>query len=170
MTLGRRHCEPRPRDRVIIATKGGWRDKATALENVEQSLKRLNTDTIDLWQFHNVNTFEEYAQVLEPGGALEAAQEARQAGKIRHIDISSHGLEVAQKIVPSGSFEMILFPFNFVNGEPTQELVPLAKEHDVGFAGGRLRDANLTIKYLLQFDGVVPVPGVLRQSERSKRL
>jgi aryl-alcohol dehydrogenase-like predicted oxidoreductase len=66
MALGRCHCEPRPRVQVIIATKGGWRDKATTLENTEQSLKRLNTDTIDLWQFHGVGTIEEYEGVLGP--------------------------------------------------------------------------------------------------------
>jgi predicted aldo/keto reductase-like oxidoreductase len=154
------------RDRVIITTKTWVRDKVTALEQLEQSLKHLDTDYIDIWQFHNVGTFEAYEQVLGPGGALEAAREALQAGKIRHIGVSSHSLEVAQKIVPSGYFEMILFPFNFVNDEAARELLPLAREHDVGFvamkpfAGGRLRDANLTIKYLLQFDDVVPVPGI----------
>lgn len=154
------------RDQVIIATKTWVQDKATALEQLEQSLKHLNTDAIDIWQFHNVSTFEDYEQILGPGGALEAAQEALQAGKIGHIGISSHSLEVAQKILTSGCFEMILFPFNFVNDEPVTELIPLVKEYDVGFAamkpfaGGRLRDANLTIKYLLQFDGVVPVPGI----------
>jgi len=77
------------RDQMIIATKGGWRDKATALEHIEQSLKRLNTDYIDLWQFHGVGTLEGYEGVLGPDGAMEGAQAALQAGKIRHIGISS---------------------------------------------------------------------------------
>ena len=154
------------RDQVIIATRSGRRSKAEATAELERSLKRLRTDVIDIWQFHNISSAEKYAQVTGPGGSLEAAQEALQAGQIRHIGISSHTLEVAQKIVPSGCFEMILFPLNFVNDEAAQELLPMAKEYDVGFvamkpfAGGRLRDANLTIKYLLQFDDVVPVPGI----------
>lgn len=94
------------REQVILATKGRWHDKATALENIEQSLKRLNTDYIDLWQFHGVNTLEGYEGVLGPGGAMEAAQAALQAGKIRHIGISSHSPDVARRAVASGRFEM----------------------------------------------------------------
>ena len=160
------------RDQVVIATKIFNRDKgdrATALEQLEVSLKRLNTDYIDLWQFHGINTFEEYERVL--GGTMEAAQEALQAGKIRHIGISGHSMEVALKAVSSGHFETIQFPFNFVNNDPADELVPLAREHDVGFiamkpfAGGHLKDANLAIKYLLQFDNVLPDPGIRKVEE-----
>jgi len=164
------------RDQVILATKTytrgeGDKAKATALEQLEQSLKHLNTDYIDLWQFHGVNTLEEYEQILGLDGAMEAAQGSLQAGKIRHIGISSHSLDVALEAVRSGLFETIQFPFNFVNNDPAEELVPLAREHDVGFiamkplAGGQLRDANLAIKYLLQFDNVVPDPGIQKVEE-----
>ena len=159
------------REQVIIATKTAARDKATALEHLQLSLRHLRTDTIDLWQFHNVSSFEAYEQVLGPDGAMEAAQEALRAGKIRHIGITSHSMEVALKAVPSGYFETIQFPFNFVTHEPASELVPVAKRHDVGFiamkplAGGLLDDANLAIKYLLQFENVVPDPGIEKVDE-----
>ncbi len=159
------------REQVIVATKGGGRDKAAALKSIEQSLKHLNTDYIDLWQFHGVNTFEAYEQVLGPDGAMEAAQEALRAGKIRHIGFSSHSLDVALKMVPSCLFETVQFPFNFVCNEAADKLLPLAREHDVGFiamkpfAGGMLKDANLVIKYLLQFDNVVPDPGIEKIKE-----
>lgn len=159
------------REEVVIATKTGARDRATAEEHLALSLKRLNTDYIDLWQFHSVSTFEAYEQVLGPGGAMEAAQAALQAGKIRHIGFSSHSMDVALKLVPSGHFETIQFPFNFVTHEPAQALLPLAREHDVGFiamkplAGGLLEDANLAIKYLLQFEDVVPDPGIEKIEE-----
>ncbi len=154
------------REQAIIATKTPARDKATAQEHLELSLRRLNTDYIDLWQFHNVSSFDAYKQVMGPDGAMETAQEALQAGKIGHIGISSHSMDVAIKAVPSGHFETIQFPFNFVTDEAAQELVPLAREHDLGFiamkpfAGGLLDEANLAIKYLLQFEGVVPDPGI----------
>ena len=102
---------------------------------------------------------------------MEAAQEALQDGKIAHIGASSHNLDVALKIVSSGHFETIQFPFNFVTREPADELLPLAQAHDVGFiamkpfAGGLLGDATLSIKYLLQFEGVVPDPGIERVDE-----
>lgn len=159
------------REQVVVATKTGARDSTTARKHLELSLRRLNTDYIDLWQFHNVSSFEAYQQVLGPGGALEAAQEALQAGMIRHIGITSHSMEVALEAVPSGHFETVQFPFNFVTHEPALNLVPLARAHDVGFiamkpmAGGLLDDANLAIKYLLQFDGALPDPGIERVEE-----
>ena len=159
------------REQVIIATKGGWRDKATVMEHIERSRQRLNTDYIDLWQLHGVNSLEGYEGVLEPGGALEGAQEALEAGTIRHIGISSHSPDVARTAIVSGFFETIQFPFNFVARELAEVLVPLAREHDVGFiamkpfAGGMLRKANLAIRYLLQFEGVVPIPGIERAAE-----
>jgi predicted aldo/keto reductase-like oxidoreductase len=159
------------REQVIIGTKTTGRDRATAREHLDLSLKRLNTDYIDLWQLHNVSSFEAYEQVLGPDGAMEAAQEALRAGKIRHIGITSHSMDVALKAVPSGHFETLQFPFNFVTNEPAAELIPLAREHDVGFiamkpmAGGMLDNAVLAIKYLLQFDNVVPDPGIERIEE-----
>lgn len=158
------------RDRVVITTKG-WGGKAATLRSIEESLKHLNTDYIDLWQFHDISTFEEYEQVFEPGGGMEGAQEALQAGKIRHIGISCHSPDVALKAVASGHFGAIQFPLNFVANGAVDELVPLAREHDVGFiamkpfAGGRIRDANLAIKYLLQFKDVVPDPGIEKIEE-----
>lgn len=158
------------REEVILATKGGG-NKEYTLKCIEESLKQLNTDYIDLWQFHGVNTFEELDEILGPGGGMEGAREALEAGKIRHIGMSSHSLKVALKAVPSGNFETIQFPLNFVSDEAAAELVPLARECDVGFiamkpfAGGRLTKARLALKYLLQFDSVVPDPGIEKVEE-----
>jgi predicted aldo/keto reductase-like oxidoreductase len=153
------------REQVILATKG-W-----APEHLDISLQRLNTDYIDLWQFHGINTLEYLEQVLGSGGVMEVAQQALQAGKIRHIGFSSHSLEVALRAVASDHFETVQFPFNLVSNEAADELISLAKGHDVGFiamkpfAGGRIRSANLAIKYLLQFDSVVPDPGIEKIEE-----
>ncbi len=154
------------RDDVVIATKGGWRDAEIVRDCIDESLKRLNIEAIDLWQFHGVNTLEGYDGLFEPGGAMEAARKALQAGKIRHIGLSSHNLGVAIQAVKSGLFETIQFPFNYVTREPADELIPLAAERGVGFigmkpfAGGMLGRADLSIKYVLQYDSVVPDPGI----------
>jgi predicted aldo/keto reductase-like oxidoreductase len=159
------------RDQVIIATKSGQRSKAEAAAELERSLRRLRTDVIDIWQLHNISSAEAYAQVTGPGGSLEAAQEALHAGKIRHVGVSSHNLDVAMAAVRSGHFETVQFPFNYVTREPADELIPLAREHDVGFigmkpfAGGLLGNATLSIKYVLQFDSVVPDPGIEKVAE-----
>ncbi len=158
-------------DRVIVTTKSGRPDKASAMQELERSLIRLNTAAIDLWQLHNVSSFEKYEQVLGPGGSLEAAQDALAAGKVRHIGISSHNPDVAIEAIKSGHFETIQYPFNYITREPADELVPLAAERDVGFiamkpfGGGMLGKANLSIKYLLQFDSVVPDPGIEKIAE-----
>jgi predicted aldo/keto reductase-like oxidoreductase len=158
------------REQVIVTTKG-WGDKVTVQASIEESLKQLNTDYIDLWQFHDISTFEEYEQVLGLGGGMEGAQMALRAGKIHHIGLSSHSLDVALKAVASGHFETIQFPLNFIANEALTELVSLAREHDVGFiamkplAGGRIRNANLAFKYLLPIEGVVPDPGIERIEE-----
>jgi predicted aldo/keto reductase-like oxidoreductase len=158
------------RDQVVIATKGHWTDRATATEHIEQSLKRLKTDYIDLWQFHGVSV-DGYDRVLGPGGAMEGAQAAKDSGKVLHIGISTHSPDVARRAITSGRFETVQFPFNFVARELGEELAPLALQNDVGFiamkpfAGGMLRNPTLVMKYLLRFEGVVPIPGVERASE-----
>jgi predicted aldo/keto reductase-like oxidoreductase len=154
------------REKLILATKTTARDKATAREHLELSLRQLGTEVIDLWQLHNVSSFEAYDRLLGPGGAMEAAQEALQAGMIKHIGITSHSMDVARVAATSGHFETIQFPFNFITSEPATELLPLVAEHDLGFiamkpfGGGMLDDAQLAIKYLLQFENVVPDPGI----------
>jgi hypothetical protein len=159
------------REVVILATKSTALDRATVLKHLELSLRRLNVEVIDLWQLHNVSSFEAYERALGPEGALEAAQQALEAGRVLHIGITSHSMDVALEAVRSGHFETVQFPFNFVSNEPAEGLVPLAREHDVGFiamkplGGGLLSDANLCIKYLLQFDGVLPDPGIQAPEE-----
>jgi predicted aldo/keto reductase-like oxidoreductase len=159
------------REQAIIATKTAARDKDTAREHLELSLKRLQVETIDLWQLHNVSTLDVYEQVLGPGGAMETARWALDAGLVRHVGITSHSLEIALKAVPSGHFETVQFPFNFVTNEAVEDLLPLARENDLGFiamkplGGGMLSDATLAIKYLLQFDHVLPDPGIGRVEE-----
>ena len=161
----------RRRDQLVIATKSGATDKATAMQHIDLSLQRLGTDYLDIWQFHGINDFAKYERIMAPGGAMEAAQEALEAGKIRHIGFSSHSLDVALELVPTGHFETVQFPFNFITSEPANGLLPLSRQHDVGFiamkplAGGLLDKANLAFKYLLQFQGVVPDPGIERVEE-----
>ncbi len=159
------------RDQVILATKSGARDKSGSQEHLELSLKRLNTDYIDLWQFHGISSPEDYEQVLGPNGAMETAQKALQDGKIRHIGVTSHSLDMAVKMAAAGHFETMQFPFNFVTNEAIQELLPLCRQHDVGFiamkpfAGGMLNKATLSMKWLLQFDLALPDPGIEKAEE-----
>ncbi len=159
------------REQIVIGTKSTARDRKTAAEHIEKSLQRLGTRYVDLWQLHGINNLEEYHKALGPDGAIEAGREALKKGTIHHIGISTHIPQVALEAIVSGVFEVIQYPFNFVNNDAENDLVTMAKEHDVGFiamkpfAGGRLKDPKLALKYLLQFDNVVPDPGVKRIEE-----
>ena len=159
------------RDDVILITRTGRTDKKTVQEHLEKSMKQLQTDFIDIYEMHNISNAERFEQAMGEGGSLEAMLEAKEQGKIGFLGFTSHCMETMIKAINSQHFDVILFPFNFVNNEAEKKLIPLTKKFDIGFtamkpfAGGRLHDANLAIKYLLQFDNVIPVPGVEKKQE-----
>ncbi|MFC2035865.1 aldo/keto reductase [Chloroflexota bacterium] len=154
------------RDGLILATKSGARTREEVSKHLKLSLKRLGTDHIDLYQFHNVSTFDHLDKVLDPNGPMDVVEEAKKEGVIRHIGITSHSMDVAKKAVESDYFETIMFPFNFITSEPADQLLPLAREHDVGFivmkplAGGMLSNAAIAFKYLFQFPDIISIPGI----------
>lgn len=159
------------REEVILATKGSWRSKETIMENINSSLKRLNTDYIDLWQMHNIQDPDAFTQVTAPGGSIEAAQKALDEVKILHLGFSTHNLDVAMMGVESGLFETVQFPFNFIAREADDKLIAHAKKYNVGFigmkpfAGGNISNARLALGYVLQHDNVVPDPGIEKLEE-----
>jgi predicted aldo/keto reductase-like oxidoreductase len=159
------------REGLVLATKTGAREGDAVSKHLALSLERLGVGTIDLYQFHGVSSDEDYRKVLAPGGPLQVVREAQASGQVRHIGLTSHSMQVALEAVKSGHFETIMFPFNFVAHEADQELIPLALHHGVVFiamkplAGGVLDDAALAFKYLRQFPGILPIPGIERASE-----
>jgi len=118
-----------------------------------------------------VSSEENYEKTLAPGGPLEVVRKAQAAGKVRHIGITSHSLDIALEATRSGHFETIMFPFNFVANEEAEKLIPVAEEHDVGFiamkpmGGGMLEDATIAFKYLRRFANVIPVVGIQQTEE-----
>jgi aryl-alcohol dehydrogenase-like predicted oxidoreductase len=153
------------RDKVIIATKSLKRDASGTMEHINNSLKMLQTDYIDLFQFHQVAQDNAWEQITGPDGSLEAALKAQQEGKIRHIGITSHSLPMAIKLIKTNLFVTVQFPFNFIESEPSEQLHPLAEELGLGiigmkpFAGGVIDDAELAFKFLRQYPAVIPIPG-----------
>jgi predicted aldo/keto reductase-like oxidoreductase len=160
------------RHEVIIATKSGGRTKEDIEKHLDLSLKRLDTDYIDLYQFHGVNDLPSLQKILDPGAGLyQVFENAKKAGKIRHIGITSHQMDAAKAEVKSGRFETIMFPFNFITREPAEELLPLCREHDVGFInmksmnGGMIDDPVIAFKYLFRFPDIVIIPGIEKTRE-----
>lgn len=156
------------RDQITIATKTGATDVETFWKHLETSLKNLKTDHIDIYQFHNPSF------CPKPGdgtGLYEAMLQAREQGKIRHIGITNHRLNVATEAVKSGLYETLQFPFCYLATEKDIELVRLCKEHNVGFiamkglSGGLLNNSRAVYAWMEQFDNVLPIWGVQRESE-----
>jgi uncharacterized protein len=153
------------RQRVVLATKTIKRDSQGAEAHIEQSLRSLHTDYLDLFQFHQVSQEADYQTIIGPKGALEAAVRAKEAGKIRHIGVSSHNLSMSLSLIKTGLFSTLQFPFNFLEDGAREELHPLAGKLGVGvlamkpFAGGMLEDGPLCFKFLRQWPEVIPLAG-----------
>ena len=78
------------RDKIFLMSKSTQRTSAEAREELELTLKRLQTDYLDLWQLHSIKTKEDVDKIFSVGGAYEAAAKAKEEGKIRHIGITGH--------------------------------------------------------------------------------
>jgi uncharacterized protein len=153
------------RQNVIFATKTFKRDAKSAIEQLENSLHLLKTDYIDLYQLHQVAQGRDWDGVFAPDGAFEALLKAKEQGKIRFIGVTSHNLSMAVKLVKTGLFSTIQFPFNFIEEAAKDELHVAALEREMGilvmkpFAGGVIDNSALALKYLRQFPDAVPIPG-----------
>jgi len=104
------------RDRFFLASKTGERTYQGALTSIRSSLVRLGVDRLDLIQLHNLVDADEWSSALGPGGALEAAVEARERGLVRFIGVTGHGTRVAEmhlKSLERFPFDSVLLPYNF---------------------------------------------------------
>jgi len=159
------------REGLVIATKIDYEINQQIESTFKQSLKQLGVTYIDLYQFHGVRNLNAFAKVIDPAGPLAVVQAAKRAGLVKHIGITTHSMDVAKEAVKSDLFETIMFPFNFVNCEAADELLPLAREHDVGFiamkplAAGMIQNITIAFKYLFQFPDVLSIPGIQKIQE-----
>ena len=132
---------PRERDRFFLGCKTMERTKEGAWNEMQRSLKRLQTETFDLYQCHAITTMEELDSVTMKGGALEAFVEARQEGLTKFIGITGHGADSPQiylEALRRFDFDSVLFPINFVQmanpeyAKYAEELIAVCKTKDVG--------------------------------------
>jgi aryl-alcohol dehydrogenase-like predicted oxidoreductase len=106
----------RHRDDFFLATKTRQRDYQGARGDIHRSLERLRTERIDLLQLHSLTHPDEWEQALSPGGALDAAVEAREAGLVRFIGVTGHGWDVAamhRRSLERFDFDAVLMPWNW---------------------------------------------------------
>ena len=156
------------RDQLFISTKTAATRGEELFKDLEQSLKNLKTDYIDIYQFHNP------AFCPKPGdgsGLYEAALEAKKQGKIRHIGITNHRLHVAEEAIESGLYETLQFPFCYLATEKEEALVKACEKADMGFiamkalSGGLIPNSAAGYAHAAGFENVLPIWGIQRQSE-----
>jgi aryl-alcohol dehydrogenase-like predicted oxidoreductase len=107
----------RYRSQFYLATKTGARGAKEAKEELQRSLERMKVDYVDLWQLHNLVDPIEWDIALSPGGALEAAIEAKAQGLIRAIGVTGHGTQVAathRRSLERFDFDSVLLPYNYI--------------------------------------------------------
>lgn len=124
------------RSRSFLACKTTQRMKDGSAKQLEESLRLLQTDHVDLYQFHGINTKEDVEKIFGPDGAMETFQAAQKAGKVRFIGFSGHSVENAFSMLDHYDFDTILFPINFVlysqaNFGP--QVLDKARERGMGF-------------------------------------
>ena len=149
------------RDNFVLATKSMARTKEAMAKDIDISLKNLRTDYIDLYQVHNPGA-KDVEQVMAPGGALEALCEAKKAGKIGHIGITLHSVDLFKQALDLPWVETIMFPYNIVETQG-EELIAQCADKNIGFicmkplAGGAIDDAVTAMRFVVSNPAVTTI-------------
>ena len=120
------------RSQCVIATKTGSRTKKESMADFAVSLKNLRTDHIDILQLHGIDDEKTLEKARSPDGSLQTCKEARREGLADFVGITGHKPRVLAKAVVTGEFDTVLVPLNVVTRQALEELLPVAKTHDVG--------------------------------------
>lgn len=157
------------RDKIILSTKSAATDKKGVLAHIENSLRTMKTDYIDLFQLHQVTA------VPDPddeNSAMAGALEAKACGWIGHIGVTSHRIDVAERCIASGNFETMQFPFSYISSKRDLDLAARCAEADMGYiamkglAGGLLgTNARACHAFMNEYDNVVPIWGIQTMAE-----
>jgi predicted aldo/keto reductase-like oxidoreductase len=150
------------RQRVFLMTKLDGHDKKTAAKQIDESLSRLQTDHIDLMQFHEVIRFEDPEKIFAPGGSLEAALEAKKLGKIRYIGFTGHkNPDIHLKMLEMADahtfhFDAVQMPLNVMDAHFNsfgKKVLPLLVKKEIGVLGMKPMGSGI----ILQSKVVQPV-------------
>ncbi|MPQ30291.1 aldo/keto reductase [Clostridium estertheticum] len=156
------------RENIIIATKTHANDRKTLLEHLQTSLKNLKTDYIDIYQLHNPDVLPD---PKDPESLYAGLLEAKKKGLIRFIGITNHKLKNAMEAAASGLYDTIQFPLCSLSSDDDLLLIKECKKRNVGLiamkalSGGLITDASSAFAFLRQFDNVVPIWGIQRETE-----
>jgi len=149
---------------VILSSKSQLRTEKIE-EDVRKSLDQMKVKRIHIYHLHAINRFEDYDQVVGPGGAYEGLQRMRDKGFISHIGISSHNLKVLERAIEENHFDVIMACYSFLEPEADQRVFPMAREKEIGilsmkpFSGGVIEEPGPALRFVFRQPDVVPIPG-----------
>jgi len=173
--------DPTLRQSIFQTSKSASRSKSGALADLEDTLKRLQTSYLDLWQIHDVRTEDDLLAISRPGGALEAFVEAKKNGVVRNIGVTGHhDPYVLTKAVQEWPVDSVLLPVN-----PVEELLggfltltlPAARKKGIAVIAMKILGAShyilpklgitpeMLIRYALSFDVTVAIVGCATPAE-----
>ncbi len=161
------------RGSYYLATKTAAKTGEQLRTELAVSLNNLRTDYVDIYQLHCAP---KCFRPEDADGVYAAALEAKKEGKIKHIGITAHLLNVAQEAVESGLYETLQFPYAYISGEQEIALVKKCADAGMGFlgmkglAGGLLTNSKLCYWFACQYESVLPLWGVQRESELAEFL
>jgi len=154
------------RSECYLSSKSIRRSKGETAEDIDISLRNLNTDMIDIYFCHDISRAQHYEKIMSDSGSLAAVKEAQKAGKIRFIGISTHRSDIAINAIKSGEFNVIMLAINLFDQEFITDVVPIAREEGVGIigmkplAGGAFKHPQIALRYSLAQDIDVQLVGI----------
>jgi predicted aldo/keto reductase-like oxidoreductase len=144
--------------------------------HIDESLERLKTDYLDIFLFHGGSAIRSES-FHDPGGLLETAEKAREAGKIRYLGFSAHSEELACKALDVDLFDFAMVPANFISTKYIDgEFMEKARDRGVTviamkpFGGGRIENPDLCLRFLKQYPDILPCVGVDRIDHMAENL
>jgi len=161
------------RDQVFLASKSTARTREASQAELDLSLRRLQTDRLDLWQFHSIKTVEDVETIFGPDGALETAKRAQAAGKIRYIGITGHFDPAAHQhaLQYHAELDTMLMPLNLLDPHRlsfVRDVLPGANRHHLGVtaiktcSNGRIVEHSVaTVHECLRYAWSLPISVII---------
>ena len=156
------------RKKIVLATKALPADGASLTQSLHNSLKMLRTEYVDILQVHNPKRM---PAPDDGSGLCEALLEARRAGKIRFIGLTSHSADLAIQAARSGLYDTVQFPFSYLSSGKDMEVPGICRDEDVGFlamkglGGGLIRNIPAAFAFMRAYDNVLPLWGIQKMEE-----
>ncbi|WP_165221553.1 aldo/keto reductase [Aquisphaera insulae] len=181
--MGKAISEGGRRDKVFLMTKCCGRTAKDAQSNLDDSLRRLRTDHLDLWQFHEINYDNDPEWIFSAGGALEFALKAKEQGKVRHIGFTGHKHpEIHLKMLGMPfDWESVQMPLNVLDGHYRSfqhHVLPVLNQRGIaaigmkslGGAGGIVKDAKVPVEDALRYVFSLPIATLVSGIDSEKIL